>query len=347
MLPLMKAGFKVFSTSLGFFNPYELNFAITYRCNSRCKICNIWRKKAVNELNLDEIKKLTQKLGFIHWVRLTGGEPFLRQDYVGIVKLFDKNLDLYLLTTPTNGLVPDIIYEKIKTVLKFFKKRYVVTVSLDGPKDIHNKIRGLKIAWDSAIKTFQKLKELEKDYKNFKVFFGYTISPYNVGFFKQTVEAIKKLIPEITANDFHLNLFQASSIYYCIGDIEKNKNYFKKAQREIDTILNMRGKKFGIIDMIETKYLKLAKEYLKSKKTPINCNIFNLSCFIDPFGNVYPCSVFDRKLGNLRNFNYDLEKILTSDEAKKVTEEIRQKKCPQCWTPCEAHQMIVSRWFRR
>jgi MoaA/NifB/PqqE/SkfB family radical SAM enzyme len=346
MFQLIKAGLKIFLTNFGFFSPYELNFVVTYRCNSRCRICNIWKKKTTDELKLDEIKKITEKLGFIQWVRLTGGEPFLRHDYMDIVKLFDKNLDMYLLTTPTNGMTPETIYEKVKSVLRFFKKRYVITVSLDGPKEVHNKIRGLKTAWDSAIKTFQKLKRLEKYYKNFRVFFGYTISPYNIGFFEQTVEEVKRIVPEITANDFHVNLFQTSEIYYCVKKTSGNINYREKALKEIDVILNAKKKKFGLIDIIERKYLELGKKYLKTNKTPISCNIFNLSCFIDPSGNVYPCSVFNRKLGNLRNFNYDLKKILTSEEAKRIRKEIIENRCPQCWTPCESHQIILSNWLR-
>jgi radical SAM protein with 4Fe4S-binding SPASM domain len=63
-------------------------------------------------------------------------------------------------------------------------------------------------------------------------------------------------------------------------------------------------------------------------------------------GNVYPCTVFDRKLGNIRDYNYDLKKILTSETAKKVRKEIEADRCPQCWTPCEAHQMILSNWLK-
>lgn len=338
-------GFKILLTNLGFFNPYELNFAITYKCNSRCKICNIWKKIPKNELTLNEIKKITENLSFIHWVRLTGGEPFLREDYVDIVKLFNKNLNLFLLTTPTNGLIPNMICEKIESVLKFLKNRYVITVSLDGPKNIHNKIRGIKTAWDCAIKTFCELKFLEGKYKNFKVFFGYTISPYNIGFFKKTLEEVKKVIPEITANDFHINIFHTSDVYYGIK-YSINREFFKKAEKEIDVILETKENKIEVINMIEKKYLRLGKNFLKTGKTPISCNIFNLSCFIDPTGNVYPCTIFDRKLGDLRDFNYDLKRILTSKQAKKVKEEIVKNKCPQCWTPCEAHQLILSNWFK-
>jgi len=345
VLTKIKIGSKFILTNLGFFSPYEVNFAITYRCNSRCRICNIWKKKPVNELSLKEIKKIAEKLGFIHWMRLTGGEPFLRSDYVDIVKSFNKNLDIYLLSTPTNGLLTEIIFEKVKSVLRFFDGRYVITVSMDGPEKIHDRIRRMNGCWKTAIKTYGKLKTLERKNKNFKVFFGYTISPYNLGMFEKTVNEIKKIIPEMNAGDIHVNLFQTSEVYYSISTALKGL-YLKKMSQELDNVLKMKGKKLNPLDMVERKYLELGKKYLKSRKTPLTCNIFNLSCFIDPYGNVYPCTVFNRKLGNLREFDYDLKKILTSEKTKEVKEEIIQNKCPQCWTPCEAHQMILSNWLK-
>jgi len=347
VLPGLKLISKVISTNFGFFNPFELNFAITYRCNSKCRTCFIWKMKQKNELSLKEIKKISKKLDFIHWIRLTGGEPFLRKDYVDIMKTLDKNIpDLYMITTPTNGLLPDLIFEKVKRVLKFFDKTYIITVSLDGPKKIHEKIRGVKGSWNKAIETYRRLKQLENQHKNFKVFFGYTISPFNLGFFKQTVEEIKKIFPEITPNDFHVNLFQTSDVYYKNVNQRLNKDYPKKARKEIDVILKSRNNSMNPIDKIETKYLELGKEYLKKNKIPINCNVFNLSCFVDPFGNVFPCSIFNKRLGNLKESDYDLKKILVSEDAKKIKEEIIDGKCPQCWTPCEAHQMIISNWLK-
>jgi MoaA/NifB/PqqE/SkfB family radical SAM enzyme len=336
---------KVLTTNFGLFDPYELNFAITYKCNSRCTICNIWKEKSGNELSLDEIGKITKKIDFIQWVRLTGGEPFLRKDYIQVVKLFKKNLpNLFMLTTPTNGLLPYLIFEKVKEILKFFDKRYVITVSLDGPPSIHDKIRGMKGSWNKAVETYKKLKVLEKENKNFKVFFGYTISPKNVGFFEKTVEEVKKIVPEITVDDFHINLFQTSNIYYKNLDKKIDKKFIEKAKKEVKIILKLRERN-DLVSSIENKYLELGIEYLKIGKVPIKCNVYNLSSFIDPFGNVFPCTVFDRNLGNLRDNDYDLKKVLTSEKAKKVKEEIIKENCPQCWTPCEAHQMIVSNWL--
>jgi len=56
--------------------PYKLTFALTYRCNSRCQICQIWKKKKHKELSLLEIEKFFTINDFFNWIDLTGGEVF-------------------------------------------------------------------------------------------------------------------------------------------------------------------------------------------------------------------------------------------------------------------------------
>ncbi|MEM5855523.1 MAG: SPASM domain-containing protein, partial [Candidatus Aenigmatarchaeota archaeon] len=267
--------------------------------------------------------------------------------YVEIVKTLDEELDLYLLTTPTNGLIPNLIEEKIERILKFFKGNYIITVSLDGPKEIHEFIRGIEGSWEKAMETFKKLKKFEKKYKNFKVFFGYTISPFNVNKFDETVREVKKIFPYISSNDFHVNIFHLSEIYYHttykdMGNMDF-KEFSKAAIKEIKKILSQK-RMYDLISLINRKYLLWGMKYLKNQKMPVDCNIYNLSAFVDPYGNVYPCSIFNFKLGNLRENNYNLLKILNSTRAKKAKELIKNGKCPSCWTPCEAHQMILSNW---
>ena len=46
-------------------------------------------------------------------------------------------------------------------------------------------------------------------------------------------------------------------------------------------------------------------------------------------GEVWPCCVlgYDKAIGNLRDSNYDFQKILNSDQAREVKEYIKNKKC--------------------
>ncbi|MCD6403509.1 MAG: radical SAM protein [Candidatus Aenigmarchaeota archaeon] len=315
-----------------------MNFAITYVCNSRCKFCNIWKLKPRNELTLEEIKIFARKAKFFKWVRITGGEPFLRKDYEEIIKVFDEN-GVYVITTPTNGLTTSLIERKAKNVLSSIRARYVITVSLDGPKDIHDKIRGITGSYERSITTYIRLKKLERFYPNFRVMFGYTISNLNVGKFFQMVESVRRFIPEITYDDFNVNLVHSSEIYY---HTKKKTDIAKRMKTEVLKILKKKKPFSSAIDFIEFIYLSLAREYIETKRTPLPCKVYNLSAFVDPVGNVFPCTIFNFKLGNLRDFNYDILRILKSRRALKARKLIKDGKCPHCWTPCEAHQNIVS-----
>lgn len=70
------------------------NFAVTYRCNSRCQNCNIWQKEPEDELTLTEIIKFftvnQDLLKKVKSVQLTGGEPFLRDDLPQIATSITK-----------------------------------------------------------------------------------------------------------------------------------------------------------------------------------------------------------------------------------------------------------------
>ncbi|MBU5678921.1 MAG: radical SAM protein [Candidatus Aenigmarchaeota archaeon] len=344
MLREMKFAYKIFATNLGFSNPYQLNFAITYKCNSRCKFCSIWKIRSKNELTLEEIEKIAKKARFVQWLRLTGGEPFLRRDYSEILKAFYENSSgLCLVSTPTNAIASELSYKTIKKVLDFFDGKYIVSISLDGDEATHDTLRGIRGNWRNAVNLYKRLFRLKEKYNDFSVVFGYTIYPENVGLFENAYKAIKKELKEkVTINNFNFNLFEISDFYYHNLGISKTKEYFEAARKEIEKIIKMRKKKISSVDIIQEIYLKLAMRYLKSRRTPIRCNILNLSCFLDPYGNVFPCTIFGENIGNLRENNYDLRKILKSKKVKDIKEKTIRLKCPNCWTPCEAHQLIVS-----
>ncbi|MCD6310657.1 MAG: radical SAM protein [Candidatus Eremiobacteraeota bacterium] len=346
MKTLFKFLTKIIKAGMGFHSLFQVNYAVTYRCPTRCRICNIWKQSRKDELTLDEIKNIAGKLKNIQWLRLTGGEPFLRQDFIDIVKVLSQAMpDLYLVSTPTGGFSPEHIQSEIHKILSFIRCKYVVTISLDGPAKIHDYLRNSNGSFDKALETYGRLKDLEKQNRNFRVFFGYTIQPGNISYFEKTIKEAKEQFPELNINDFHFNLAHKSEIYYYNIDLDFGDNFSNKALSDIQVILDHRKFSLSPYLLIENIYLRLAGKYLSTGKSPVPCNVYNISCFIDPFGDVYPCTTFNRHLGNLRDFDYDLRRIITSTTAKKSAREIKNGKCPQCWTPCEAHQVIVSKFI--
>jgi radical SAM protein with 4Fe4S-binding SPASM domain len=330
--------------------PFKLNFAITWKCNARCKMCNIWMKKSLNELTLSEIEEFARKNPYFSWVSLTGGEPFLRADFVEIVKAFKKFSPLYILNVPTNGFLAEKIERDIPQILKLKIPNIIVTVSIDGNKKIHDYIRGIDGAFDRALLTFKMLKEFSKRSRGFKVLFAYTISPFNVGKFEDTYKEIKREIKDVSVYDFHINIFHHSTHYYSndnisIANLEKYKSSLLE---EIRKILKMKNNSIDPIGFVEIEYLKFSTKFIKTGKIPLQCKSLRSSIFIDPLGNVYPCTIWNVKIGNIRNYNYDIKRIFRENKNKieKLLSLIDNKKCPNCWTPCEANQTILGNMAR-
>lgn len=332
LIPILISNFK----RLNF--PYKLTFAITYTCNSKCQICNIWKKKSVGEFTTSEIKKIATKNRF-PWINITGGEPFLRMDISKIVEYFIEYSKPFLINFTTNGKLTEKIVDDVLSIIKRDKKtNIVVTISLDGPKELHNRLRGINV-WDDAINTFIQLKEISKNEKNLRVYFGYTVSQFNYNAIEETYFSVKKKYPELRRSDFHFNFVHISESFYMNKNL-KIPTFFKKISYNNMCSFFKKCKKTDVCCYIDKKYIKYLKYYMKYNITPLPCKALNASLFLDPYGNVFPCTHFGIKLGNLRNFNYRIKNIWIKKTTKNIWKKIRVGKCPHCWTPCEAYQTL-------
>ena len=341
-------GIKAFLSNFNYLQyPYKLNFSITYQCNGRCKNCEIWKKyidnpnKLKEELKLSEIEKIFEKYSLFSWVSLTGGEPFLRNDVIKIVETIkEKSKNFYLLNIPTNGLLTDKTVKSVEKISDIVP-RIIVTVSIDGLEDIHDKLRG-KGNWRKAFRTYKKLKELSEKKKNLGVYIGYTLSPFNINSNSLFFEKIDEL--GISYDDIHLNLFHKTDYYGNLNLSYNRDDFRKKASKELENIISKKSIKLSEVSYLERKYIKLLLKYIRNNKTPLSCKAHQASIFIDPYGNVYPCITFKKNLGNLRKYNYDLKKIISN--SIHIRKDIEKLKCPNCWTPCEAYQTILGNFFK-
>lgn len=323
--------------------PYKLNFAITFWCQSRCVMCNIWEIKPKGELSLDEIKEFAAKNNYFRWIQLTGGEPFLRSDIVEIVKAFkETSKGLYMLTMPTNSLCnQDMEIKKITEMLELGIPKVAITVSLDGFRELHDSIRGIPGNYDRAIQLFKRLKELKKTHPNLFFIFGYTIIKQNQGQFQRTFEEVKKEIPDVTYNDFHINLGQTSENYYHTTDSGILVDNRQPLSDEIAAIVKKRGKDLSAIQMIEDTFLRGLVDYARTGKVPMRSRSLDASLYLDSWGNVFPSIMWNKRVGNIREVGYDLGKIWDGREADEARRDMREGREPLHWTSCEAYQTII------
>jgi len=317
--------------------PFKMNFAITYRCNYRCKMCNIWKKPKQNELSLKEIESIFSSAPFLRWLSLTGGEPFLNPDIDKIAKSASLFCKVSILNIPTNGSMPQRIFKKTKKICELAINKTIVTISLDDPASVHNEIRGAKDAWKNSLKTYSKLKCLEEEFKNFGVFFEFTLSPFNLNCFEKMIADAKAEVGA-NADDFYVTVFHVSKHFYNNKKMEHLKELFSQdIFNELKKIRTMLPAKFSSTNLANKLYLLLATPELSN---PLPCRAASASCFLDPTGVLYACISMDKRIGDLRKSNYDLAKLMSSERADAIRDLVRN--CSSCWTPCEANQTILA-----
>ncbi len=137
---------------LGGWSPFPLGIvlALTIRCNMRCAMCVQveQREGGTPELTLNDLKGVLDDLAvsfrvkpFIH---LIGGEPLLRHDFVPLLAYIKERGFNCSLTT--NGL---LLERHAAELVRLGLDR--IHVSIDGPPQIHDEMRGVPGAHARAV----------------------------------------------------------------------------------------------------------------------------------------------------------------------------------------------------
>jgi len=342
----------------GFFGkalPIKLTLALTYMCNSRCKTCHIWQiykkspEKIKNELTTEDWKKLFDEIGNnLRWIEFTGGEPFLRKDIDEIVVYAYNNTSISAGGITTNGILSKKVLKIVEKIIERIpnNKMLNIGISLDGVPEVHNKIRGISGNFEKAVWLFNELKELKYLHKNLTVHFAYTISQYNAGKFIEFYNFLKEnydiFINEITMTFEHFTDYYGRELN---GELAYNfKNNLIKDVKCYLSILKSENISEDLFNRIKLSFYKfylknIPKFVNKPKEMIIPCVAGKYSAYVDPNGNVYPCTSWLVRLGNIKEMSF--KEIWWSKKAEEVRKSIISGMCPNCWTPCEAQPSWV------
>lgn len=345
MKPLFSVTKKLLASNFGRLpGPCKITFAVTYACTFLCKTCNIGRnylanpkKIRQNELSYEEIGKIF-KSGKPSWVQVTGGEPFMRDLYAILKAIKENDDELYVAHTTTNGFTANHIVDQVKKILTLKIPRFAVSISVDGFEEFHEEVRGMKESFAKCLATFNELKKLES--KRFNVFISYTSSPYNMGKIEAFIQNMEKKYG-IDPKYIHMNLYHTSDHYFKNADQKKTAEYNQKVLNEIRAYRKYKRGNDWKVGFLENRYAKFVENFVETGKSPLPCKALNSSCFMDPYGNIFPCLVWAKPLGNIREFDYDLKKLWQDPTVIKTQEDAEALRCPNCWTPCEAYQTIA------
>lgn len=315
--------------------PYKAVLCSTFRCDCRCAFCGIWRREAA-ELPASVLVDALAQLPRLAWVDLTGGELFLRPDYLELCEGLAHRLPtLALFHFPTAGQHGDAAVALARS-MRDRGIRTVVTVSVDGPAALHDRLRGLPGAWDAAVETFLRLRAEPR----VDVYLGTTLIPANVAIYPQeVVAAVRVRCPEVAPHEFHVNVMQRSEHYFD-NDIQELPEATEVRAALVRT-RRFRGLPRSPFALLEWAFQKLAEKAAAGSTTPL-CQALNASFYLAPDGIVQPCHIWDRPLGKIGPDQPNLVECLNSEAARNAREAIDERRCRVCWTPCEAYPTLLS-----
>lgn len=170
--------------------PGFLVLPVTYRCNLRCRSCFCPEQAGdAGELSPASIGNCIDSLngdnrpGVVN-VNLTGGELFLRADVAEIAHvLYGRGVNA--IGVSSNGLLADKTVSGFRMLMESCPDiDWSMQLSIDGPEDVHNSIRGNKSAFGSVISSLDGLLELKKS-RRFWLGVNFTISRENVSYLRE------------------------------------------------------------------------------------------------------------------------------------------------------------------
>jgi MoaA/NifB/PqqE/SkfB family radical SAM enzyme len=305
--------------------PLNLVVSLSYRCNSRCKTCNVWRKSA-DELTTEEWRAIFGKIGHTpYYLTFSGGEPFLRDDIAEIVSAACDLCKPALITIPTNALMSQVIPRRVEQILRAAQGVQVgVNVSLDGVGEEHDTIRGVQGAYDKALDTYRSLRALS--YPNLTLGVHTVISRFNV----QRVPGIYDELLKLGADSYVSEIAEERVELGTMGmDISPSpEEYARIADFLVSQIRN--GRFAGtakITQAFRMRYYELAKRILFEERQVIPCYAGFASGHIAPDGDVWTCCTRAEPLGNLRETDYDLAPIWFGARAEAARRSIAAGEC--------------------
>lgn len=330
---------NILKNKLGFKSlPSFCTYIVTWQCNARCEMCNIWHRPKGKELSLDDINNIFSQLK-LDAMRITGGEPFLRNDLAEMVNLIQKLSKPKIVHITSNGFLTQKI---VNFVTKLNNPQKVhLKISIDAVGKTHDKIRGVDGAFDMA---FNTVKELCKIRDKYKFYLGVNQTIVNADGLKE-YRALKKICNNLNVKLYSFIAYQPVALYANKPNLNlmpktsaEFKIYHQFSKPELENLLQtFKNDAKQLNDwkekIIRKYYLKGAvNRLIKNKAFPNpKCLALKAHLRLLPNGDVPICMFNSNIAGNLKK--QSLKELWFGKEIEKYRKLV--KNCPGCWLDCE------------
>lgn len=344
---------RILTAMRGYLNrstPGYLIFFVTPFCPCRCKMCfnmdAILNAGKRDVLTYSEIERIARNFPGLHQINFSGGDPLVRKDFPEIVKLFYDHSGTRFFTVPTSSAFPDRYADAIRKCLVYCPDAWIrVTQSIDGVGSLHDEIRQRKGLFSSVIDLNQRLEQLAAEFHNLSVGIATVYCKYNE---TQSYDLLDYAYQKLEFADMSALYVRGKAPEEEAKDIQA-EGYVSYQKECIRRRLSRPGVKRGLATRAFSAVNLTVNQYVMRAATTGNyimpCHAGRRMIVMDDEGRVEPCevlsymieegvtSISSSRLGNIRDFGYDIRKLLATPHARDVARQIVDKKC-HCTFEC-------------
>lgn len=196
------------------------------------------------------------------------------------------------------------------------------------------------------MRTFLELKRISHSSSNMRPHIAYTINHANAGGFYDFYGHVSEK-HGIDISEISFAVEHPFGYYFKNNPAvsqETMATFKKQALYDIQIIRDLRHRRklnySNPLNLFYDYYLRNVSTYfMNPMQQIIPCRACEFSAFIDPYGDVYACTMWNEMLGNLKERSF--RSVWESPLRQTARQIVRTGRCPNCWTPCEAQPS----WF--
>ncbi|MEN8164463.1 MAG: radical SAM protein [Acidobacteriota bacterium] len=324
----MSAPFRFLRALLGRDRPAYIHYAVTTKCNLRCRMCEIWKREAKDELGLPEIEELAAVLAEVGCVQISlgGGEPALRDDLPDIVEtLMAHGLKVRVLTNGV-AMTPSL------TDRLLAKGLTEVSFSLDSlDRERQERVDGVSGSFDKRLKNLIYLAE-KLPRKGSLPILNTVVTPDNLHELLEIADVAADIGFQASFIPIHLPAADESEhrFFGQASDWRFGKHSEKDLHQVFAGLVERKRRGAPIIN--STSFLSESVNYLIDGQATWECRAGELFHSISPQGQVAPCHAFE---GLWESDFHELPHLIGSQAFLKDVRK-RVADCEGCFRPCWA-----------
>ena len=304
---------EIVATAASF--PVEAMLAVNYRCNAKCRMCNIWKLKDDGSMLPSDYGRLPRSLQI---VGITGGEPFLREDLLEIVRVVNLAADRPRIIINTNGYLT----KRIIGLMSGARAGGIspgIRISLDGVGEKHDYMRGTRHAFEKVSTTLRAL----NDSGIRDVGVSFTATPENIDDLVSAYEYSREMKVQFVAGVAH----NSDLYFHTQANHEIPSHALERSFREVISRQLSSG---SLKNWFRAYFNDQLIEYHRTGRRPATCRAATDFLYVDPAGDAYPCLFLASKLGNIKDSEFS--DIWQSDAARDSRAVVAT--CDRCWMMC-------------